>query len=532
VATATGASLEEAVKSAATEMARQIGPAIAAGGRIELDVPTALEGTDLHEDMAEPLAAIGLGGVFVTTDAGKSAFVAPGEIVQRGLFHTGGAASGLDRDRLTRVLASRAGVSEADVLAMRAYRFETDAHVETPHHDPAAALAVYRGMVTPPPQATEQLLLAAVRRGADYLVRVMNTTGRYVYMYRPTDDHDDTAYGWLRHAGTTYALFEAYDEFRASPPARMYADRGELALSYLEGHLVDDAASQGKYILDTNDEEQQKTGGAGLALLAFAKHAAATGKRNKLETMRALARFIMKQQYSDGHFRSNADLEDESRRRKREPIYYPGEAMLGLLRLYAIDPQPAYVETARKGADWVIHVRDVNVSVDNQEHDHWMAYVLNDLYRVTHDDAYLAFAEKIAQAIRRKQHHADGAPARDWAGLFYEGQSTLAATRVEAYDAVSALSRFAGKPDQWVMESSREVAAAMLGQQYDENDAYWLKNPAKAEGGVRESLYVADVRIDYVQHAMSAWLHLARLLRDPAYGKTGVPSQDPLTTAE
>ena len=45
---------------------------------------------------------------------------------------------------------------------------------------------------------------------------------------------------------------------------------------------------------------------------------------------------------------------------------------------------------------------------------------------------------------------------------------------------------------------------------------------------MRESLFNASIEIDYVQHAMSAWLHLARILRDPAYGKTGVPSQDPV----
>jgi hypothetical protein len=157
-----------------------------------------------------------------------------------------------------------------------------------------------------------------------------------------------------------------------------------------------------------------------------------------------------------------------------------------------------------------------------------MEYVLNDLYRLDHDEAYLAFAEKIAQAIRRKQHHQDSPPS-DWAGMFYEGQTTLAATRVEAYDSLATLDRFAGKPEGWVVDAAREVAAAMLGQQYGEENGYWLKNPAKARGGVRESLYVADVRIDYVQHAMSAWLHLARILRNPSYGKTGVPSQDSVT---
>ena len=55
-------------------------------------------------------------------------------------------------------------------------------------------------------------------------------------------------------------------------------------------------------------------GGAGLSLVAFAKDAAVTGKRSDLETMRALARFILEQQYADGHFRANADLEHDRAR--------------------------------------------------------------------------------------------------------------------------------------------------------------------------------------------------------------------------
>ena len=90
------------------------------------------------------------------------------------------------------------------------------------------------------------------------------------------------------------------------------------------------------------------------------------------------------------------------------------------------------------------------------------------------------------------------------------------------------LARFAGKPDDWLLQPATTTAAWMLGQQFDAENDYWLKNPQKAEGGVRESLLVSDVRIDTVQHSMSAWLHLARILSDPDYGKTGVPSQDPV----
>jgi len=63
------------------------------------------------------------------------------------------------------------------------------------------------------------------------------------------------------------------------------------------------------------------------------------------------------------------------------------------------------------------------------------------------------------------------------------------------------------------------LACFMRGQQYDANSSYFTRNPDQARGGIRESLIINDIRIDYVQHAMSAWLHLARVLRDPNYGK-------------
>lgn len=526
VGTADGPTLAEAVTGAAESIVAQgtaAGAAALADGRLELDIPTGVDGASIDEDMSVPLPQVGIEGLLVVRDDGKTGVVLPGEVVERAMFHS----NKLDHVAIDALLSARAGVPERDLGTMRAYRFRADVHVESTNHD--AALPVLRGMVQPSGEVTVEALLAAVRRGADYLARIVGRQGRYVYMYHPVGDRDDSAYGWLRHAGTTYALFEAYEEFGARP----HLEKGELALRYLASHLSQDPESDGKYVLDTQDEEQQKVGGAGLALLAFAKHATVTGKRDDLETMRSLARFIVKQQYPDGHFRSNADLEKETGKKlKRELWYYPGEAVLALMRLYAIEPRQAYLDAARRGADWIVRVRDAHVSRDNLNHDHWMSYAFNELYRVTRDEAYLNHAFAIARAIQSKQHGAEDSPAPDFVGTFYEGQTTPASTRVEAYDADIALSRFAGKPDDWLVGPARQVARSTLAQQFDAENAYWLKNPTKVDGGVRESLFVQDVRIDYVQHAMSAWLHLARVLRDPSYGQNGVPSQDPVRPAE
>ncbi|HEV3190157.1 MAG TPA: beta-L-arabinofuranosidase domain-containing protein [Polyangiaceae bacterium] len=514
VTSANGATLADAVASAADVLAAQTPDA--RGARLELDISVSAQGAPLESEPTA-MAAVGQSGVFAAGEDGKTGFVLPGEIVQRGLFRRGQGSRqpALDTAKVEALLAERAGVGKDDLKQMRLYRFSVDAHVESSDH--ALALAVYRGMVERPARVTADLLLQRVRRGADYLARVLSDEGRYVYMFHPTEDRDDTAYGWLRHAGTTYALVEAYEQF-AVP---LYLEKSERALGYLKRRMRDDPASQGKYVLDTLDEEQQKVGGAGLALLAFAEHAAATRKSDNVDAMRALARFIMAEQYADGHFRSNADLPEEpGKKRKREPIYYPGEAILALTRLYAIDPQSAYLDAARRAADWIVHTRDANTTEDTQEHDHWMAYACNDLYRATSDASYLSHAQKIGRAILKKQHKGADAPAPDWTGAFYQGESTLAATRLEAYDSVIRLTRFAGLSDPRFLDAAQEAAAFLAGQQFDIENGYWLRNPSKAAGGVRESLYVSDVRIDYVQHAMSAWLHLARILDDPSYGVT------------
>ena len=66
----------------------------------------------------------------------------------------------------------------------------------------------------------------------------------------------------------------------------------------------------------------------------------------------------------------------------------------------------------------------------------------------------------------------------------------------------------------------------MRSQQLDQDSAFFVRHPEKVIGGVRESVANCDIRIDYVQHAMSAWLHFARILRDPTYGAQKVEAAD------
>jgi hypothetical protein len=523
VTSAVGDTLAHAVLAAAQAAAKQLVQA-SIPVRLQIDVVTAVTPSRFDVDTVPPLADLGVDGYALGTDAEALGWVTPTEIIVGHYFNNAKSLT-LEYDRLQRLINGRAGAPVVGDSRAHVYTLRTESRVES--SPPGGALPLYRGMTLRPQAVTPELLLHGVRLGADYLLRVINDAGRYVYMYHPVEDRDDTIYGMLRHCGTTYALLEAYGEFHTP----LYLQKAERAIGYAKLRMKAEGsgAETMRYVIDTNDEEQQKVGGAGLALVMMTEYASVSGDRADVDTMRSLARYIVHQQYPDGRFRANLDVEREEGKKglKKEVLYYPGEGILGLVRLYAIDQDVRWLEAAQKGADYCVEIRDAAMTEETQEHDHWLSYALNELYRVTNKQSYVDHAYKIARAIVSKQRTKDTAPAPDWIATFFNGETTPGSTRLEAFSADLALTRFLNKDEAWLMAPAQELGKQTLGQQLDEPGVFFAKNPAKALGGVRESLYIEDVRIDYVQHAMSAWLHLGRLLRDPAYGKTGSPSQDP-----
>jgi hypothetical protein len=520
-ATALGPTLYDSVLAASSVLAKTA----SADGRVEIDVLTDATPAGLAPDMRDSVYAIGTRGYLVSDGPEHVGFVLPNEIVADKLADLG---SEEDRTlklrgvKLMGLAAERAAVDQTMLDRMRVARIGVEEHLEGAKAG-EAPITLVRSMPPRPTSLTPEQLLAAVRAGADYLARVIDDRGQYTYLYDPVTDQRLRGYGSIRHAGATYALMEAYEELRVPE----WATAGQRAADNMIARFK--STPDGMYMRDNDDEEQQKVGGGGLALVALVEYTRATNDPRYLDTMRALARFIVHQQYPDGHFRDNADVMREdpamvSKKLKKEIYYFAGEAMLSLVRLYTIDPQPQWLEAARKAADWIIDVRDAKTDLKSQIHDHWMSYGLHDLTVLTHDERYANHAFKIARAIlageRTPQDLKGAEPYADYVGTFYDtAETTPTSTRLEALASDIQLARFLGQDEAWLRGPAMELACFMRGEQIDEESAYFAKNPARAMGGVREGLLSGDVRIDYPQHAMSAWLRLARELRDPAWGR-------------
>jgi hypothetical protein len=521
VASAKGDTLAASVSAASEEAGKRVAVTEPhKAPRVEIDLLASAEVVSLDPGLREAVARVGTRGYVVATDAAHVGFVSPAEVMSHRYFDLSGEKDGtvpLATERLATTLAARAGIDRKALAASTVYAVTTTARVDAAA--PGRALALQRGWPLAPPGPTGPgELLEATRAGAEYLARVIDARGNYRYNVRAVDPAPDRSYGWLRHAGSTYALLEAFAEL--GDPSWLQKSRDALAAIRQRMRVVPDV---GAYLIDNADEEQQKVGGSGLALLALTKFTEITGEKDNLDAIQQLARLIVHQQYEDGHFRANADVEREDPTQrgklKTEVMYYPGEATLGLVRAYAVVPTPAFLEAAKKSAEWMIHVRDAGKDDEHLLHDHWGCYALADLYRVTKNAAYAEHAFAIARAILKGETTADKAAAPDLAATFYaHGESTPTATRLEALVAVMEAARAMGKDTAWLDAAAMRYAVFLRAQQYDADRVFFTRDPRLLLGGVRESLLVPDVRIDYVQHAMSGWIHLAKLLRDPTWG--------------
>ncbi len=187
-------------------------------GRLELDLPTSAAGADRRS--REGGAHHGDGPARACSwraTTARRAAVLPGEIIERRLFHDNeGRGATLDRGKVRALLAARAGVDERvprrdarlPLPRRRARRVGGSRRraPRLPRHGRA------------PREADAERLLAAVRRGADYLVRILNAEGR---LRLPLPLRSRTATiaptGGCATPGTTYALARGLRGARARP---------------------------------------------------------------------------------------------------------------------------------------------------------------------------------------------------------------------------------------------------------------------------------------------------------------------------
>ena len=366
----------------------------------------------------------------------------------------------------------------------------------------------------------------ALEKSARYLINSIRKDGMFRYrMNMNPKVRLSKKYNILRHAGTIYALCMYYEK----EPGKQLRYVIEQAGSYLRDSSLHPI--QGKKNMmgiwskpEVNGSDrplQVKLGGAGLGLVALLSIEKISPGFTPLEDLKGLGRFIRYMQRDNGSLYSKYIPSMGGRRGNWESLYYPGEAALGLVMLHEKDPTGPWLQSAYRILAYLARIRENSTKIPA---DHWALLATEKILTFEGDAGFLISRElltnhaiQICETILRDQVNDPDRPEYD-GGFTLDGRTTPTATRMEGL--LATLSFLPENRDirKRIRSSVNRGISFLLRAQVREgvHAGAFPRAIGKKKGDSalvkKFNRRVTEVRIDYVQHAMSALIQYRDLL--------------------
>lgn len=403
------------------------------------------------------------------------------------------------------------GWKKSRTKAAEFYAFRSRAFVEGDHGG-GPAIPVARGNVDPG-EITAELLADRIYEAGQYLARETNGKGKMTYTYMVESDSVDKGYNLLRHAGTTYSMLQAY---RVRPEAELL-EASKRAIGYYRRKMKEDSKNPGEWFV--LDGKRAKLGGVGLGLCMMAEMEKVEPGFVDMDIVVGMAKHIERMQLPSGEFKSFYKWSDREVTR-RKSIFYSGEAILGLLRVYQITGDEHWLDVAEKGADFLVNERWKKLGVRLYvPMDAWLLQALEELDRARPDKKRRWYAFQLSESIARRKIMDPATVSPDLLGGGVSGIKSLphAATAGAFGEALSAAARLEArhKPGETRHRTyCMNNASFQLRNQFHTGNNWHVPNPARAMGSFRERVDDSTTRNDHVQHNLSGLFGLLDLL-DP-----------------
>ncbi|SDO06509.1 hypothetical protein [Alkalicoccus daliensis] len=392
---------------------------------------------------------------------------------------------------------------------MDVYSFHTEAH----YYDDNGYTPLIRGHRMYD-KLTRNLLLDSIQLAKDnYFKQAVNNKGKIVYAYQPQDGSQTTGYNILRHAGTVYSMLEVYEQM----PDENLLKASKRAIKFLLSKIKNITINN-KEALAVVEKDACKLGGNALAVIALCKYTELSGDKQYLPIMQKLALWMVESQDKTGKFAVHKQIFSTGKVTDFVSHYYPGEAILSLVRLSKVDGDSRWLDAAENEAKYLINRRDKNETKETVAHDHWLLYGLNELYRERANEIYVTHSFFIADAIAESQRTDRKEHDKEWIGSYKSKlipASTPVACRSEGLGAAYQLAVYKDRNDL----AEKYKSAVDLGIRFQlqmqlrpESVMYYV-NKKLCLGAFQGGLHKYELRNDYTQHNISSIIAYSNILQ-------------------
>ncbi len=227
------------------------------------------------------------------------------------------------------------------------------------------------------------------RDAADWIVANQDDDGRYLYEYDRDDDRTIPGYNLVRHAGVTMSLFQMVRAGEVD-----YRDAADRGLDWMLRQLQPTGGDGVAFA----DDNQAKLGASALLTVALAQRRLATDDIQHDDIMRALGRFLVEQQRSDGSMLELHDLSAGEPVAGATSVYATGEALWALALLHEAFPGEGFDDAAWRTLDYLSTRRDLEEGFLPQPWpDQWAAYSLREMAEWGLADRHVRYARRLLE---------------------------------------------------------------------------------------------------------------------------------------
>lgn len=239
------------------------------------------------------------------------------------------------------------------------------------------------------PRFEKENAYRVIASAADCLAMQIGLNGEFDYGFYPTLSKEVKGYNILRHAGSVWSMMCAYrltgDRFlKEQIDSSVGYMIQSMSYKYPAGKVKDNVL----YLADKTNGEV-KLGGNAIAIIVLTEYMDIFGTDKYTQLARELGNGILELfDERDGSFFHVLKYPSLAPRDKFRTVYYDGEAVFALCRLFGLTRDKRYIDAAKQAVDRFI---DKNYE---QYKDHWVAYSVNELTKYYPLPKYLNFGIK------------------------------------------------------------------------------------------------------------------------------------------